>query len=261
MQAFDLKWPKTTVTLFSDGKRCRIVWRTDQGMGGAVNNNDQCKRRIADSLTGAPKLLEELRSAGFAELASEVETLAEQNQAESSTPAESTSPRKETGDAADGKTSKKLSEKMSAKKSAKKSKKPAEKQVIEQWLRDLEGTDTWADTDAQRSLKWHKLLAASSGAVDAHEFHLKTPARKNPGNWVVRRSWPNAKRGEAKPEFFAAEDFKGVCVCLLSFFKKAKAQVLDDAFAGCAKLVKDFDEVKVVADSWAAARGVLQDGD
>ncbi len=267
MQAFDLKWPKTTATLFSDGQRCRIVWRTDQGMGGAVNNNDQCKRRIADSLAGAPKLLGELRSAGFEELASEVEALAAQNQAESPTPAEPPSPRKEAGKAASNKkstkapvkTSVKASVKTPGKMSPKKSKKPVEKQVIAQWLGDLEGTETWASTDTQRSLKWHKLLAASSGAEDAHEFHLKTPARKGPGTWVLRRSWPNAKRGDAKPEFFAAEDFKGLCVCLLSFFEKAKAQVLNDAFAGCAKLVKDFDEVKVVVDSWSVAGSVLPD--
>ncbi len=255
MQAFDLKWPKTTATLFSDGQRCRIVWRTDQGMGGAVNNNDQCKRRIADSLAGAPKLLGELRSAGFEALASEVEALAEQNQAESPTPAEPPSPRKEADKAASNKKSTKTPGKMSPKKS----KKPVEKQVIAQWLGDLEGTETWAGTDTQRSLKWHKLLAVSSGAEDAHEFHLKTPARKGPGTWVLRRSWPNAKRGDGKSEFFAAEDFKGLCVCLLSFFQKAKAQVLNDAFAGCAKLVKDFDEVKVVVDSWSVAGSVLQD--
>ncbi len=254
MQSFDLKWPKTTATLFSNGWRCRIVWRTDRGMGGAIDNNDQCKRRIADSLIGAPLLLEELRSAGFTELATEVEALAEKTATESppsvdTPPSVRKEPRKEAASTKTPRTT-----------PAKKPKKPSEKQVLAQWVRDLEGTDVWANADTQRSMKWHKLVSASSGAVDAHEFHLKTPAKKDPKTWVLRRSWPNAKRGKARPEFFVAENFKGLCVCLLSFAGKTKTQVLSEAFAGCAKLAKDFDEVQAAVDSWTAVRADLSDG-
>ncbi len=186
MQSFDLKWPKTTATLFSNGWRCRIVWRTDQGMGGAIENNDQCKRRIADSLIGALLLLEELRSAGFTELADEVEALAEKTATESPPSADKPlsvrkEPRKEAA-----------STKAPKKTPSKKPKKPSEKQVLALWVRGLEGADVWADADAQRSMKWHKLVTASSDAVDAHEFHLKTPVKKGPKTWVLRRSWPNA---------------------------------------------------------------------
>ncbi|MCZ6619661.1 MAG: hypothetical protein O7E57_16180 [Gammaproteobacteria bacterium] len=252
MQSFDLKWPKTTATLFSNGWRCRIVWRTDRGMGGAIDNNDQCKRRIADSLTGAPKLLEELRNAGFEELAKEVEALAENTAAESPPPEEKApSPPKETA-------SRKAARKTPTKTSTKKPKKPSEEQVVSKWVRGLEGTDAWADADTQRAMKWHKLLAAPSDAVDAHEFHLKTPPRRGTKSWVLRRSWPNAKRGKAKPEFFTAENFRGVCVCLLSFAGDARSQVLTEAFAGCVKLAKDFDEVGAAVDSWTVAREDLQ---
>ena len=254
MQSFDLKWPKTTATLFSNGWRCRIVWRTDRGMGGAIDNNDQCKRRIADSLIGAPLLLEQLRSAGFTELADEVEALAEKTSTESP-PSVDKPPtaRKESHKKA-------ASTKAPKKTPPKKPKKPSEKQVLAQWVGGLEGTDVWANADTQRSMKWHKLVSASSDAVDVHEFHLKTPAKKGPKTWVLRRSWPNAKRGEAKPEFFVAEDFKGLCVCLLSFAGKTKTQVLSEAFVGCVKLAKDFDEVQVALDSWTAARADLHDG-
>ena len=247
MKAFDLKWPKTTVTLFSDGTRCRIVWRTDQGMGGAINNNDQCKRRIADSLSGAPLLLEALQNAGFGELASEVEALAENISVESPPPTKkATPPRKPPAD-----------KKTSRKTPSKKPRKPSEKQVIAQWIGGLDGTDVWANADAQKAMKWHKLLSASSDAVDAHEFHLKTPTKKNPKTWLLRRSWPNAKRGKAKPEFFVAEDFKGVCACMLSFAERAGAQLLSDVFMECTNLAQDHEAVQAAAGSWTVTRGNL----
>ncbi|MFP6814881.1 MAG: hypothetical protein VB949_04330 [Pseudomonadales bacterium] len=77
MNTFDLRWPKTTATLYTDGRRCRIVWRDKKGGGGGtIENNDQCKRRAADSLKGASQLLEQLRDAGFKDLADEIRTLA-----------------------------------------------------------------------------------------------------------------------------------------------------------------------------------------
>lgn len=77
MRTFDLRWPKTAATFYTDGRRCRIVWRGKKsGIGGTIENNDQCKRRVADSLGGAPELLEQLRAAGFMDLADEIQTLA-----------------------------------------------------------------------------------------------------------------------------------------------------------------------------------------
>ena len=77
MNTFDLRWPKTTATLYTDGRRCRIVWRDKKGGGGGtIENNDQSKRRVADSLPGASKLLEQLRAAGYNNLADEIQILA-----------------------------------------------------------------------------------------------------------------------------------------------------------------------------------------
>ena len=76
MDTFDLKWPKTDATFYTDGWRCRIVWRQSGGMGGTIDNNQQCKKRVADSLSGAPYLLAALQARGHSNLATEIEDLA-----------------------------------------------------------------------------------------------------------------------------------------------------------------------------------------
>jgi hypothetical protein len=80
MDRFDLHWPKTDASFLTDGRRCRIVWRTGTGTGtgpgGSIDNNDLCKKRVADSLTLAPDLLGELTSRGYPDLAAEIRALA-----------------------------------------------------------------------------------------------------------------------------------------------------------------------------------------
>ena len=76
MDTFDLQWPKTDATFFTDGWRCRIVWRERRGgLGGTSDNNEQCKRRVAASLLNAPYLLNALRARGHGLLAEEIELL------------------------------------------------------------------------------------------------------------------------------------------------------------------------------------------
>ena len=76
MDTFDLKWPQSDATFYTDGWRCRIVWRERRGgLGGTIDNNDQCKRRVADSLMGAPYLLNALRARGHGPLAEEISKL------------------------------------------------------------------------------------------------------------------------------------------------------------------------------------------
>ena len=36
MDRFDLKWPRTDATFYTDGWRCRIVWRQKGGLGGKL---------------------------------------------------------------------------------------------------------------------------------------------------------------------------------------------------------------------------------
>ena len=69
MDRFDLKWPSTDATFYTDGWRCRIVWRQKGGIGGTIDNNAQCLRRVADSLDGAPYLLSALKARGHDRLA------------------------------------------------------------------------------------------------------------------------------------------------------------------------------------------------
>ena len=76
MDSFNLRWPGGDATLHTDGKRCRIAWRAANGSGGAIENPEQAKRRVAAGLSFAPGLLDTLRAAGHAALADEIEQLA-----------------------------------------------------------------------------------------------------------------------------------------------------------------------------------------
>lgn len=76
MDAFNLKWPGGDATLYTDGVRCRVVWRAQNGMGGAIENTELARKRVAGGLHFAPALVDELRGHGFAALASAIESLA-----------------------------------------------------------------------------------------------------------------------------------------------------------------------------------------
>jgi hypothetical protein len=58
MHNFDLHWPKTTALLNTDGQRLRIIWRASGGIGGTIDNNELCKKRLAVWLCFAPSLME-----------------------------------------------------------------------------------------------------------------------------------------------------------------------------------------------------------
>lgn len=79
MEQFDLHWPNMDASFLTDGRRCRIVWRRAMGKrpmpAGSIDNNALCKARLAQNLTLTPKLLDELRSRGFLELATEIASL------------------------------------------------------------------------------------------------------------------------------------------------------------------------------------------
>lgn len=85
MDRFDLHWPNSDASFLTDGRRCRIVWRSAPGRsrlpGGSIDNNALCKKRLADSLALAPDLLGDLKSRGYTELAAEIEGLAASSQA------------------------------------------------------------------------------------------------------------------------------------------------------------------------------------
>jgi len=76
MDSYNLRWPGGDATLHTDGKRCRIAWRAANGTGGAIENTEQAKRRVAAGLSFAPHLLDELRAGGHDGLAEEIRKLA-----------------------------------------------------------------------------------------------------------------------------------------------------------------------------------------
>jgi hypothetical protein len=77
MDSFNLRWPGGDATLHTDGKRCRVAWRAANGTGGAIENTEQAKRRVAAGLSFAPTLLDELRAAGYRDLADELAKVAD----------------------------------------------------------------------------------------------------------------------------------------------------------------------------------------
>lgn len=120
MDTFDLNWPKTQATFYTDGWRCRIVWRQQGGPGGTIDNHNLCKRRLADSLGGAPYLLAALRARGYGTLAEEIESLVE-------TPTQAAPAREAVADR------------------------------TRDWIAGLDGDATFAETGARRSKVWFEL--------------------------------------------------------------------------------------------------------
>ena len=228
MDTFDLKWPKTQATFYTDGWRCRIVWRAQGGPGGSIDNNDLSKRRLADSLSGAPYLLPALRARGYGNLASEIESLVEQEAG----PVES-------GDASS---------------SARPGRPPVaapraevrrttQVDRIQSWLADLPGDATFAETGDRRARVW-----LEAGAFGAETLLLKSPAAKGKQEWVLKRTWPDgdAKQASRKPEYVAAPHLRGVLSYLAG--RGADASVFESLLGAC-KLLDHPDPAQAAA-SW-----------
>ncbi|NJN52697.1 MAG: hypothetical protein HC809_14020 [Gammaproteobacteria bacterium] len=145
MDAFNLRWPGGDATLHTDGVRCRITWRAQNGMGGAIENSDLAKRRVAGGLDFAPSLPDELRERGYAELAAEVERIAG-TLPKPATVAQASSPARQ----------------------------------IDAWLAQLSGDKTFEACGTRRALKWHQgktwpesLSLKPPGKTGEHEWVVK----------------------------------------------------------------------------------------
>ncbi len=73
MDSFDLHWPRSTATLYTDGKLVKIVVRDKRGPSGTINNIELCKDRVAFGIDFAPTLLKELQAKGYGDLADDIE--------------------------------------------------------------------------------------------------------------------------------------------------------------------------------------------
>ena len=175
MDTFDLKWPQSDATFYTDGWRCRIVWRERRGgLGGTIDNNDQCKRRVADSLRGAPYLLGALRARGHGLLASEIEAMAGADAQAPEAPALSAA--------------------------------ELEAQRLKRWLDALPGSPEWQDVASGRAKHWQPC-----GELDGEQLMLKAPTPRGKQEWLLKRTFAQAKR---KAEYVAAGELRGICAYL-----------------------------------------------
>jgi hypothetical protein len=186
MDTFDLKWPRTDATFYTDGWRCRIVWREKRGgLGGTIDNNDQAKQRVAGSLVTAPYLLNALRARGHGLLAEEIESIAGEQVP---------------GDAAQAAAQGAVAQLPKAAPRA------AAGSQISSWLQLLDGEDRWERVPVRRSKVWHPCAQLAQA-----QLQLKVPAPKGKPEWVLRQTYADKKR---KTRYIAAPDLKGICCWL-----------------------------------------------
>jgi len=188
MDTFDLKWPQSDATFFTDGWRCRIVWRERRGgLGGTIDNNDQVKRRVAASLSSVPYLLNALRARGHGVLAEELEALCDVELGSGEVTAEKPA----------------AQDQPVVKKAASLTRSAATPaQQVARWLDSLEGQSGWEVSGVRRSKVWQPCGEDADGAL-----FLKAPAAGK-SEWVLKRSYTDSKR---KTEYLAAPALKGIC--------------------------------------------------
>jgi hypothetical protein len=190
LDTFDLRWPRADATLYTDGWRCRIVWRERRGgLGGSIDNNEQCKRRIADSLGGAPYLLGALRARGHGLLASEIEMLA----------AFLPTHQRPTAGARSDSSNEGLHSSAGPD--------PALAR-IRAWVGSLDGDAGWEAAENRRASHWSPCLDVGDEAL-----LLKAPAPKGRREWALKRTWP--AEGRRKAEYVVARDLRGICTYLV----------------------------------------------
>ena len=244
MDRFELNWPGADASFYTDGWRCRIVWRQKGrrgggGMGGTIDNNQQCVKRAAESLEGAPYLLSALKARGHARLADQIEIAAAE--APGLEPAGQPTPVQP----APAHPAPVRAERRERPKIAKK--RPAPKRVDrasdeKTWLDSLKGDTAFEAAANKRAKAWLALCAVGDEAL-----LLKAPAAKGNAEWVLKRTWPeDAKR---KPEYVVAASFKGIASFLVA--GGAKAADIESALAALAEV--SHPELETAAKAWRAA--------
>ena len=201
MDRFDLRWPKTEATFFTDGCRCRIVWRQKGGMGGTIDNNVQCMTRVAQSLDGAPYLLGALKARGHDRLATQIESLlTEQHQSAPARRAVATPVRKP------------MRAERPSRSSRPKPKAAPRKRAAPgaDWLDQLSGSMAFETAKNRRAKVWAELGTCRFASGEEILF-LKTPAPRGKQEWVLKRTWSESGR---KAEYITAESFRGIAAYL-----------------------------------------------
>lgn len=227
MDRFELNWPGADASFFTDGWRCRIVWRQKSkrgaaGMGGTIDNNVQCVRRLADSLDGAPYLLSALKARGHERLAGQIESAVEEVGPAPAVPV-----------------------RAAAKRSAPKrvERTPESGSPGRSWLHGLTGSAEVEGVSNRRAKVW---LELGSLAGQDELLHLKTPAAKGKQEWVLKRSWPDQPKRKA--EYVAAASFKGIAGYLVD--AGATRQDIEQVLTALADVAHA--ELEAAATAWRA---------
>jgi len=227
MDRFELNWPNTDAQLLTDGRRCRIVWRQRDrhqrgGMGGTIDNNLQCVRRLAESLDGSPDLLGALRSRGHDRLARQIETVAG---SEAAPPVVTPPVRRPEG------------------------REPARAPAVPpttMWLNALDGSDAWESATGQRSKTWVEI-----GRLGEEALLLKAPAPKGKPEWAIKRTWPDLPKRKA--EYVTAGDFRG----LARWLRDAGADAdFIERMLGAASVLDD-EALAAAAVAWRRVRAKI----
>jgi len=247
MDRFDLNWPKTDAIFFTDGWRCRIVWRQKGGIGGTIDNNTQCVQRVAQSLDGAPYLLNALKARGHDRLAAQIESMLDS--APEATPGEAAltpAPRH-----ADAKPVRRPAPEAVAKAPQKAPRKSAGTD-IGSWLGNLPGSAEFEPAATRRAKVWLE-LGAADGKAGAEVLFLKTPAPKGKQEWVLKRTWPDGgKSGDKrKAEYIVAASFRGIAAYLAR--AGADKAYIEHLFSVCSGV--EHEELTAGARAWRSAQG------
>jgi len=208
MDRFELNWPGADASFYTDGWRCRIVWRekgrrNGGGMGGTIDNNQQCVKRAAESLEGAPYFLSALKARGHERLAEQIASAADEvavaTAPVSPAPARREAPREVRPHPAPKRAPEQRSERVSKSEPT-----PAT------WLAALDGAASFETARDKRARAWIE-LGALTGPQEV--LLLKLPAAKGKAEWVLKRTWPEDDK--RKPEFVVAQAFRGIAAWLV----------------------------------------------
>jgi hypothetical protein len=248
MDRFELNWPGADASFYTDGWRCRIVWRekgrrnSGGGMGGTIDNNQQCVKRAAESLEGAPYFLSALKARGHERLAEQIESAADEVAA---APVSTAPVRNEQPRATRPHPAPKRVERIRESERVERSEPAGQSAPITRtWLAALDGTATFESASDKRARAWIELGALN----DSQEvLLLKLPVAKGKAEWVLKRTWP--EDGKRKPEFVVAEAFRGIATWLVGAGLEASG--VEKLLAALADA--GHPELDVAARAWRSA--------
>jgi len=186
-------------------------------MGGTIDNYLQCKKRVADSLVGAPYLLSALKARGHGNLATEIEGLV----APTNVPAVEMKVVSRAVPRAVPRT-------------------PSASERLAAWLALLDGSGHFETVNARRGKLWQPI-----GELADESLSLKVPAQKGKQEWVLKRS---ASQAKCKAQYVVAADFKGIVSHLGEVEESRSTAFIDGMLHACQSLTHP--QLAAAATAW-----------